>query len=93
MTLTTVAADIHQTLDVIADFSPERTLDLVFIFDQVTDLNGLFFGQVFHSPAGIDINLVQYFFRRCTAYPIDVREADDNTLVVWNIYSCNSRQR
>ena len=59
MTDSTVAADIHQTLDVHSDFGAEVALYLVFSSNDLTDLTGLLVGPVLDLDVLIDTSLLQ----------------------------------
>ena len=67
-----VAADIHQTLDVHLNFTAQLTFGLVLLGDDVTDDLLLVVGPVLHFLAGFNASLVQDFLRQRPANAVNV---------------------
>ena len=58
MAQATIAADLHQSLDVLRRLATQVTLDRVVRIDIVTKLDDLFFGEVAHARVRINAGLL-----------------------------------
>jgi hypothetical protein len=59
VTQSSIAADIHQTLDGQLDFFAKIALHSTFVLNQVADTSGLFFTEILDLPVAVDSNLFQ----------------------------------
>ena len=81
MTQPAVAADIHQTLDVLGGLLAEVALDLHVVLDLLADLRDLVLGQVLDPRVGSHTRVLQDHPGRGAPDPEDVGETDLDTLV------------
>src|SRR5207244_2636791 len=72
----TIAAEIHQPLDVHGDLAPQVALDDVVPIDHFADLQHLLVGELRHAPLGRDADLVHDFLGLGRPDAIDVLERD-----------------
>jgi hypothetical protein len=88
-----VAADNHQSFDVLGNFPPQITFHPVFFLNNGGNLPDFFFGQIFPPGIGIDPRSLENVPGKLAADSEDVGEGDLNPLVLGNINSNNSRHR
>jgi hypothetical protein len=86
----TVAADIHQALDVGHHFTAKIAFHLVVLFKLFTDLVNLFRRKVVNAATPINACAVENFQRRCTADTIYIGKSDVRALALGQIYSRDS---
>jgi hypothetical protein len=91
--LTPITVDVHQTLDVVAHLTPQRPLDFVLVFDDVTNLDRLVFCEILHPTIRIDTRLLADAPRRRLPDAVDVREAHPDAFVFWDINPCDTCHR
>ena len=72
MTDTSVATDIHQTLNVHLNFTAKFTFGLVLFGDNVTNNLLLVVGPVLHFLCGLNASLLQDFLRQRPANAVNV---------------------
>src|SRR5262245_25965080 len=85
MAQTTVAAEIHQPLDVHRDFTPEIAFDDVIAVDDLANLDDFVFRQIADAPVERDAYLLADHLRIGRTYPIDIAQRDIHMLVGRNI--------
>ena len=90
MTDTTVAADIHQSLDVELDFRTEITLNLEIALDHFTNGGCLIVSPVFHFNILVHASLSEDRVGGAPAYAEDVGQGNFTSLVLRQIYADNS---
>jgi len=71
----TVAAKIHEPLDIHRNFGPQRSLDFIFAVDDFSNTVYFTVGQIVRLDIRIDIELRQNPVGRCSADAIDIRKA------------------
>jgi hypothetical protein len=89
MTHATVAAQIHQTLDV----HGQLTAQIAFndkLGDFVAQLLEFVIVQVFNLFIGCNTRSVADLLRTWTANTVDGGQADDGVLMVWDIHPCDT---
>ena len=69
---TTVATDVHQSLDVELDFGAQIPFDLVLGTDHLTDSGSLVIGPVLYLDIAIDPSLIEDLGSAATTDPEDV---------------------
>ena len=79
---TTVAADIHEALDVHLDRRTEFTLDLVLAVDEGTDSGDLFVVPFSHFDSRVDAALVQDSLGTAAANTVDIGKTYNSVFVV-----------
>jgi hypothetical protein len=87
----TVQSQVHQSLDIHGDFTSQITFDLVLFINDPTDTGDLSLGKVVRLRVPVHTGLGQDLLRRGPPDPIDVRQGDFDSLVLWQInagYSC-----
>ena len=72
----TVAANLHQPLDVQRDLFPKVPLDAPFLLDDAADLPDILFRQVLHTQIRADAGGRQNVVRSLPADAVDVGEPD-----------------
>jgi hypothetical protein len=87
-----VAADLHKSLDVRADFSAEIALHTIVPRDDLPQADNFVLSQVPDARIRINARLNQYVIARRTSDAIDVGQTDLNALLTWQVdssYSCH----
>jgi len=90
-----VAPDFHQTLDVSSALAPQLTFYGIFLLYDGSDLALIVSGQRMNSDIVIHSCLIENSTREASANAVDIREANDNSLIfgqVYARYSCHLRQ-
>jgi len=86
-----VALDIAQTSYVLRVLSAQLTFDHVVLFHVRGQIAQLVFAQILGSHALVDADGFEDLGRREPAYPMDVGQCDDDSLVIWNVNTQESR--
>src|SRR5437868_7073543 len=71
-----VRADVHESLDVHGDFSPQRTLDAMIALDDLPQLVDVVVVEILDALRRLDARLLEDVARRGAADAEDVRETD-----------------
>jgi hypothetical protein len=87
-----VAAYIHQALDAHIHLSPQTSLNLVTVLDYASELVDLTFRQGVDPGIKIHPRLLKDLGRQTPANPVDIGEANSNSFVAGQIYSCYACQ-
>src|SRR6202042_809661 len=88
---TAVGADLLQTLDRLRPLTAQISLDRQVAVDQLAQLNDFVLGEVAPFAIGLDSDLREQLVRRRAADPVDVGQADLDSLVERDINSGDSR--
>jgi hypothetical protein len=88
VTEATIAAEIHEALDVHRDLAAKITLDDVVAVDRFADLKNLGVGELIDAAICRDADALADVFRELFADPMDVLERDDDALLGRNVYTC-----
>jgi hypothetical protein len=88
--LPAVAADVHQTLDVLLHVAAQIALNLVVVLDVQRDSADFFFGQVPHANIGIDPTRDRIARARCRPDAVNIRQRKFNALLRRNIDTSNA---
>lgn len=80
MPQTTIAADVHQPLDIHVDFPAEVAFDHHFLLDNVPEARNLIVGEISYPRIGTDPRTLQHLLARGEPDAVDVGQADFNTL-------------
>jgi len=83
MAETTIAADIHQHLDVCRNLTPEIPLNLVVSLDLLVDLPNLIRGEFMHALIPIDIGRIQDLLSGAPSDPVDIGQTDLYPFAFW----------
>ena len=75
MTDATVAADLHQALDVQRNFTTEVTFDLQVVLDVIAQLADVGLGEILHASVGVDAHFRQHLLRSLQTDAVDVGQA------------------
>ena len=67
-----VASDLHQSLDVEGSFSSQVTFYDVIAFDYLSDLSGIFLGQILNSDVWIYVRFSEDILRRLQTNTINI---------------------
>jgi len=86
----TVAVDFDHSLDVHTNFTAEVTLDVVVVFDLLTELGDLFLGQILGTGIRADAGYLEDLLSGSSADAVNIGQSDLNALCVWNINACNT---
>jgi hypothetical protein len=87
-----VAADIHQAFDAHIHLSPQTSFNLVTVLDYASELVNLTFRQGIDPGINIHPRLLKDLGRQTPANSVDVGEANSNSFVAGQIYSCYACQ-
>ncbi len=87
MSKSPVGTDIHQSLDVGGRVSSEISLDLISLFDNISDANHLCLGELVHLGVLMDIRPFENFIGRSSSNTIDISEGDLHSFILWKIDS------
>ncbi|EJX04439.1 hypothetical protein EVA_07453 [gut metagenome] len=90
VTYTTIATDIHQTLDVQLNLRTKVTFNLEFSTNDLTDLSCLVVSPILHFDISVNASLIQDFSRATTTYTINVGQGDLTTFVLREVNTNNS---
>src|SRR5450755_2287868 len=90
MTQATVAAEIHQTLDVHAGLATQVALDHIVAVDHFTDLQDFLIAQLIDAAINGNLDLVHNLGRVLLADAMDVLERDQDALVGRDIHAGNT---
>nr|GFB99442.1 hypothetical protein [Tanacetum cinerariifolium] len=90
VTEATVAANVHQTLDVELNFRAQYAFGLVLSGDDSADFASLRFGPVLHLFVDIDASFGEDFNRVAPANAENVSQGDFAALVVRDVYPCDT---
>ena len=82
MTHATIAANIHETLDIELYLRAQVTLYLVFSADNLTYLRCLLISPVFYLDTPVHTGLIKDLLRATTTYTIDISQRDLTPLVL-----------
>ena len=88
-----IAAEVHQALNVHGDIAPEVTLNAVAVRDHLTDANDLLIAELLVGQVGIHLGLLTDLQSRRAADSIDVGQCDPRLLLAWEINSGNTWHR
>src|SRR3954468_23177540 len=86
-----VAADVHESLDVHRDLGAQGALDTKVFLDRLAKPIHVGIVQVANSLLGIDVGRLQNAARGGASDSEDVREADFDLLLAWQIHARNTR--
>src|SRR6185503_16855360 len=87
MPQSTIAADIHQPLDVHLHSLTQVAFDFALRFQDITDAAQLVFTQVSDAGIQIDTSFLEHRVRTRTTNAVNVGQANLGSLVRWQIYS------
>src|SRR3978361_1284155 len=90
MTQAAIAAEVHQTLDVDADFTTKIALDQIVAVDDFADLKHFLVAELAAPPLGLNLHLRDDLGRVLLADAMDVLERDQDALVGWDIHAGNT---
>ena len=90
MTQATVAANVHQALDVELNFRAQCAFSFVLGSDDVTNLSGFRFAPVLHLFVDINASFGEDFSRVAPADAENVSQGDFAALVVRDVYPCDT---
>src|SRR5258705_8560097 len=90
MTQAAIAAEVHQTLDVDADFTAKIALDQIVAVDDFADLQHFLVAELADPALGRDLDLLDDLGRVLLADAMDVLERDQHALVGWDIHAGNT---
>jgi hypothetical protein len=92
VTEATVAAEVHEALDVHGDFATEVALDHVVGVDRFADLEDFGVRQLVHAASGFDAELAGDFLGFGRANAVDVRKRDFYALRRRKVHTCDTGQ-
>ena len=81
----TIGADVHQALDVHRDFGAQGAFDFVIALNHLTELVDVRVSEVANTQRRIDASFTQDVDGVTTADAVDVRKADLDLLLSWEI--------
>jgi hypothetical protein len=87
----TVAADVHESLDVHRDLGAQRTFDAEVLLDRLTKLVGISVSEIANTLLGVDASRQENPSRERASDPEDVRQTDLDLLFPREIYASNTR--
>ncbi len=87
MTQPSIAAQIHQALNIHSDFTAEISLNQIVSINSLTDLKNLLICQLVNSTIKRNSNLLNNLSSFFRANTMNILKSDDNTLVCRNIYT------
>ena len=90
MTDAAVAVDLDHSLDIHTDFTTEVTLDVVVVFDFLTELGYFLLGQILGAGIGIDTGYLEDLLGGGSANAVNIGQSDLYALCVRNINACNT---
>src|SRR4051812_1318492 len=85
-----IAAEVHQTLDVDADFTTKIALDQIVAVDDFADLQNFLIAELADAALGRDLHLLDDLGSVLLADAMDVLERDQDALVGWDIHAGNT---
>src|ERR1700736_3863688 len=85
-----IAAEVHQTLDVDADFAAKVALDQIVAVDHFADLQDFLIAQLADATIHRDLHLLDDLGSILLADTMDVLERDQNALVGRDIHAGNT---
>jgi len=85
-----VAVDLDHSLDIHTDFTAEVTLDVVVVFDLLTELGDFLLGQILGAGIGIDTGYLEDLLGGGSADAVNIGQSDLYALCVRNINACNT---
>jgi len=85
-----VAVDLDHSLDIHTDFTTEVTLDVVVVFDFLTELGYFLLGQILGAGIGIDTGYLEDLLGGGSANAVNIGQSDLYALCVRNINACNT---
>jgi hypothetical protein len=83
-----IAVDFNHALDIKSYVTSEVTLNLVILFDLITELCYIVVGQILCAGIGIDTGLGENVISTLSADAVDIGESDLNSLGIRKIYAC-----
>ena len=89
----TIAAEVHQTLDVKRDVPSEIAFDSVLIRDELTNAHDLLVCQLVRSLDRVNLCFSTDLPRSGPADTVNVGQCDPDLLPSWKVYTCNSCHR
>ena len=90
---TTIAADIHEPLDVHIHFRSQLTFNLVFIGDDITDRHHLLLGKVAHRGVEGHLGFSENLTGTRMADTVDMRQRILHRFIAGQIYPGNSSHK
>ena len=93
MSQTTVATDVHQSLDVHLNALAEIAFDLSLCFQNRTNSAQLVFAEIPHASVEIHAGFLEHRTRSRATYTVDVSQTNLGSLVRWQINSCYTCHR
>src|SRR3982074_1706304 len=90
MTQAAIAAEVHQTLDVDADFTTKIALDQIVAVDHFADLQNFLVAELADAALGGNLHLLDDLGRVLLADAMDVLERDQDALVGRDIHTGNT---
>jgi hypothetical protein len=90
MTITSIAANIPEPLNVLRGLTTQCTLDDVILINQSGDLNDLRLGQVTSLSVWVDAGLCQNVVRKLRANAMNIPEGIPDLLLLWDVNACNT---
>ena len=92
VTEATVAADLHQTLDILSRLATKVALDGIVCIDVVTQFDNFLFREVTHTRVRINAGLLANLLCTGGTDSLDVRQTNLNALFAWKVDTENTRQ-
>jgi hypothetical protein len=86
-----ITTDIHQALDIHADFGAQRALDFIIRADDLTNLRDIFIRQIFDSNIRVDFGLFENDSRIVAPDTENIGQRHFDTLLAWQVDTCNTR--
>jgi hypothetical protein len=93
MTNTAIAADLHETTNILSDLLAEVPLDPALVLYDLADPPCLVLGEILDLGRILYLGLLQDFPRPGPTYAIDVCQANPDLFVLGKVYPRNSSHR
>ena len=90
MSQSSIATDIHQSLDIQLDFRAQLAFDLVLVLDHATNRTSLVIGPLIGTHVRVDTEFFQYLYSSGASNSKDGRKRDLAALCIWNVNSSDS---
>jgi len=91
MPKSSVAPEIHKSLDVHIDIAPEVSLRFVRVIDHLANLGHIHFRELIRIHTRVQTDLANYLLRRSPSNTVNIGQRYFHSLVSWKVNSCNTR--
>src|SRR3954468_7056707 len=94
VTQPSIAAEVHQSLDVHRHFATQIAFDQKVAVDHFADLQDFLVGELRHPASGVEMHLVHALLGLLLPDAMDVLQRYHDALVGWNVHAsdtCQSR--